>query len=149
VDREFNYQDPIYDNWFDFVGHGEENEYRGVAPMNYSIDCEQSEKVAVALTELKRHEAATFIRYRAASLASFVDSDRLLGMFEWNETHLGYRFWEECFQELVEVAFEELPSDKDIKAVRRRAAKAKVKPKVKSNIGKNSRSRKNKAKKAA
>ena len=138
MDRSYNFNDPLYDNWFDFIGHEQDDKGENLM---YNADCEQADKVASALREIKRHEAATFIQYRAYNLDSFVDSPRLLGMFDWNEASHGYKFWEECYHELVSVGFEEMADLKDVKP----KVKAKAARIEKARIGKKSRSRKKKA----
>lgn len=77
---------------------------------DYDVDTDLSDDVADLLDEIHRKEAAHAIRYNVFLLDSFVDTDTLFTMFDWEEDKRGYAFWNECFNELVSAGADEYPA---------------------------------------
>ena len=70
--------------------------------------------LADKLDEIKRGEAAAFVRLSAVHEESFCDSYDLLEIFNWSETRFGYTFWEEIYWELVTDDYQNEPDEQEM-----------------------------------
>lgn len=67
-----------------------------------------ADELSTNLYLLGRKEASDYIDRVAPSLKSFCDTtSSLLSIFDWDETEQGWRFWAECYEELVSIGIEE------------------------------------------
>ena len=64
-------------------------------------------ELSTQLFIMQRKEAADYIDDEAPMLDSFVDSNQLLEIMDWQETAQGYGFWEEIYHELMSYGWED------------------------------------------
>ncbi|MCP5004635.1 MAG: hypothetical protein GY941_11965 [Planctomycetes bacterium] len=55
------------------------------------------------LRKLEYFNAAAYIEYIASAQISFINTDDLFCMFDWEESYIGYDYWYKLYIDLVEL----------------------------------------------